>query len=306
MFRSRSFWVIIALTAIVWLLAVMSEHDDYPVDVRVKWTGFDTSRYVVTYADTLLPVTINSNCFLAISRYRTVRNTPYVITIPSDTVVKVNPALLDDVVKQLDFNGTHGITSTTESLRIALTERSSKAFVPQLRNVDFYFVDQRGLAGLPVVQPDTVWLYGDPASLDKIKEVTTRQYAIEGVRDSGWHVLPLDPVWKQYPDIRASHDSVRIFLPVDRFVEKTVTVSVVPKTPDSRYTLRLIPARVSVTLWVPVKDYDYLSADQIEAEVNYNPAKPSQELPVLVTRFPENVRIKQVSPASLQYVILHN
>ena len=306
MFRRRSFWIILALTAIVWLMAVMSEHNDYPVNVRVKWAGIDTARYVVTYADTLLPVTINSNCFLAMSRYNAVRRKPYVLTISGDTVVKVNSALLDDLVKQFDFDGTHGITSTAESLRITLTERGSKGFVPQLRHVNFYFVNQRGLAGTPVVEPDTVWLYGAPASLDNIKEVSTLDYAIEGIRDSGWYVLPLDPVWRQYPDVRSSHDSVRVFLPVDRYVEKTFNVNVIPHCDDSRYTLRLIPARVSVTLWVPVKDYDYLSADQIEAVANYDPAQPSQELPVLVTRFPNNARVKQVSPASLQYVILHN
>ena len=78
MFRRRSVWIILALTAIVWLMAVMSEHNDYPVNVRVKWAGIDTARYVVTYADTLLPVTINSNCFLAMSRYNAVRRKPYV------------------------------------------------------------------------------------------------------------------------------------------------------------------------------------------------------------------------------------
>lgn len=306
MFRSRSFWIILILTAIVWLMAVMSEHNDYPVNVRVQWTGIDTARYVVTRADTLLPVTINSNCFLAMSRHLSVRQRPYHISVSGDTVVKVNSALLDDMVKQLDFVGVHGITSSAESLSLSLTERTSKAFVPQLRHVDFYFVDQRGLSGAPVVQPDTVRLYGDPASLEKIKEISTLKYAIEGIRDSGWHVLPLDPVWRQYPDVRSSHDSVRVFIPVDRFVEKTVTVTVVPQCADSRYTLRLIPARVSVTLWVPVNDYDYLSADQIEAVVNYDPVQAPNELPVLVTRFPNNMRIKQVSPATLQYVILHN
>ena len=306
MFRRRPFWIILALTAFVWLIAVMSEHDDYPVNVRVQWAGVDTARYVVTRADTLLPVTINSNCFLAMSRYFTLRREPYVITISGDTVVKVNSALLDDMVRQFDFNGIHGVTSSVESIAISLTERRSKGFVPQLRHVDFYFVDQRGLSGSPVVQPDTVWLYGDPASLDKIKEVATLKYAIEGIRDSGWHVLPLDPVWRQYPDVRSSHDSVRVFLPVDRYAEKTVSVNVVPQSTDSRYTLRLIPARVNVTVWVPVGEYDYLSADQIEAVVNYDPARNDKELPVLVTRFPNNMRIKQVSPATLQYVILHN
>lgn len=306
MFRRRSFWVILVLTAIVWLMAVMSEHDDYPVDVRVRWAGFDTARYVVTYADTLLPVTVNSNCFLAISRYYAVRQKPFVINVSGDTVVKVNRVLLDDLVKQFNFGGTHGISSTVESLRITLTEQRSKGFVPQLRNADFYFVDQRALAGTPVVEPDTVWLYGDPAALDKIEEISTRSIAIEGIRDSGWHVLPLEPVWQQYPDVRSSHDSVRVFLPVDRFVEKTVTVTVVPKSADARYTLRLIPARVSVTLWVPVNDYDLLSAEQVEAVVEYDPAQPDKDLPVLVTKFPNNARVKQVSPATLQYVILHN
>lgn len=306
MFRRRPFWIILVLTAFVWLIVAMSEHDDYPVNVRVQWTGVDTARYVVTHADTILPVTINSNCFLAISRYYSVRRKPYVITISGDTVVKVNSALLDDLVNQFDFNGTHGITSTVENLSVSFTERRSKGFVPQLRHVDFYFIDQKGLSGTPVVQPDTVWLYGDPASLDKINEVATLKYAIEGIRDSGWHVLPLDPVWRQYPDVRSSHDSVRVFLPVDRYAEKTVSVAVTPQTTDSRYTLRLIPARVNVTLWVPVSEYDYLSSDQIEAVVNYNPDQTASELPVLVTRFPNNMRIKQVSPASLQYVILHN
>lgn len=306
MFRRRSFWVILVLTAIVWLMAAMSEHDDYPVDVHVRWTGFDTARYVVTYADTLLPVTINSNCFLAISRYRTVRQKPYTININGDTVVKVNPALLDDVIKQYGFDGTHGISSTTESLRISLTERRRRPYVPQLRNVDFFFVDQRGLAGMPVVQPDTVWLYGDPASLDQIKVVSTLKYAIEGIRDSGWHVLPLDPVWRRYPDVHSSHDSVRVFLPVDRYAEKTLSVAVSPQSRDDRYTLRLIPPRVNVTLWVPVNDYDFISADQIEAVATYDSAHPAKELPVLVTRFPNNVRIKQVTPATLPYVALRN
>ena len=66
------------------------------------------------------------------------------------------------------------------------------------------------------------------------------------------------------------------------------------------------PARVSVTLWVPVNDYDLLSSEQVEAVVEYDPAQPDKDLPVLVTKFPNNARVKQVSPATLQYVILHN
>ena len=68
MFRHRSFWIILVITAIVWLIATMSEHDDYPLQLHIEWVGYDTARHVVTHADTLLPLTIQSNCFLAICR----------------------------------------------------------------------------------------------------------------------------------------------------------------------------------------------------------------------------------------------
>ena len=61
MFRHRSFWIILVITAIIWLIVTMSEHNDYPLSVRVEWVGYDTARYVVTHADTLLPLTIRSN-----------------------------------------------------------------------------------------------------------------------------------------------------------------------------------------------------------------------------------------------------
>ena len=87
LFRRRSFWIILLLTAIVWLVVTMSEHNDYPVQVRVQWTGYDSTRHVVTYADSVLPLTINSNCFLAQSRYIVVKQKPFVINVSGDTVL---------------------------------------------------------------------------------------------------------------------------------------------------------------------------------------------------------------------------
>ena len=97
MFRHRSFWIILVITAIVWLVATMSEHGDYPLEIHVKWQGYDTTRFVVTQVDTLLPVTINSNCFLAIGRYRAAKRQPFTIMTSGDTVVKVNDALFNDI-----------------------------------------------------------------------------------------------------------------------------------------------------------------------------------------------------------------
>ncbi len=302
--KHRHFWTILVLTAIVWFVVAMSEHNDYPIDVRVEWTGVDTSRYLVTQADTVLPLVVTSNCFNAIDRYLAVRDKAFVIQVTGDTVVKVGKTLFEEIHQQLGFSGTHGVSSNLEVLRFATTERRSRAYVPQLRDVDFVFADQVGLSGEPTLQPDTVWLYGDSASLLRIHALYTAPAAVANITDSGYYMLALDPVWKRYGDVRPSTDSVRIFLPAERYVEATLSVPVEFGGEETDHQVRLYPDHVNVTLWVSVNDYQRLSESQLQAVVNYDPATSLTELPVYITRFPARTRIKSVSPEKISFVII--
>lgn len=304
MFRHRSFWVILVITAIIWLVVTMSEHEDYPLQVRVEWTGYDTARYVVTYADTLLPLTIKSNCFLAIARYNTVKHKAFRITTTTDTIVKVGDALFEELLSQLSFHGTHGVKSNVESLKLTLTELGRRGYAPQLRDVEFAFAEQCGLSGDPVIEPDTVWLYGDPALLQRIPEVTTLPSRLTQLNDSCRVTLALDPVWLRHPDLRSSADSVQLFLPIDRYVEKTLSVPVRFQSDSQQLRVRLHPERVDVTLWVPVKDYDNITPEMVHLVVDYNADDNSQTLPVRASLFPADTRVKQISPSAIQYVII--
>ena len=304
MFRHRSFWIILVITAIVWLIATMSEHDDYPLQLHIEWVGYDTARHVVTHADTLLPLTIQSNCFLAISRYHTAKQRPYKIAVKGDTIIKVGDALFDDILRQLNFHGTHGIKSNVESISLTLSERGRRGYVPRLQDVDFSFAEQCGLSGEPVIQPDTVWLYGDPAVLKQIPELVTSPARLANLNDSCSITLALDPVWQRYPDLHTSADSIQIFLPIDRYVEKTLTIPVRFQGGDNHLQVRLHPERADVTLWVPVREYDNINADMVHLAVDYTPGDNAQTLPVRATLFPAGTRVKQISPSAIQYVII--
>ena len=52
----KRFLVILGITALVWVGVSLSEENDYPVRVRVEYIGYDTVRYALLQADTLLPV----------------------------------------------------------------------------------------------------------------------------------------------------------------------------------------------------------------------------------------------------------
>ena len=188
--RYRPFWIILIITALVGLGTILSEHNDYSMSLHVEWMGFDTSRYAVSYADTLLPVSVNVNGFNAIVCYFKAKDRHYVIQAYGDTVVKVGKPLFDDIVDQMEFVGVHGVSSIVEQLRLKLSERQAKAFRPELRDVDFSFDGQYGLAGKPGITPDTVWLYGSPESLARIDRLYTLPTHIRGLSDTTCCSIP--------------------------------------------------------------------------------------------------------------------
>lgn len=300
----RYFLVILLITSVVWLGATMSESKNYPLQVHLQWSGYDTAQYVVSYADTVLPLTVTSDNFSAITRYLRVRREPFQINISGDTVIKVNTLLFDSIKQHYGFENFQNITSTADNIRIQLIGRKGRPYIPQLKNVNFTFTEQFGLSGAPRISPDTVWLYGNPAVLEKIAEVTTAPCSIQNISDSGYYTVPLNPIWQKYRDVRASYDSIRIYLPVERYVEQNYSIPVELLSHQGGIKAKLYPDHVTVTLWVPYKDYESITAEQIHAVAEYDPDLDLPSLPVRISKFPVNARVKNISPAELQFVII--
>ncbi len=304
MLRHRGFWVSLLVTAVFWLMATMSEPQNYPLKVRVDWTGYDTNRYAVSHADTVIPLTLNANCFAAISATLQAREKPFVVQTAHDTVLTLSAVAMDDVSKQFDLTGIRSISPGIENIRFSLTPLHCRAYQPQLRGVNFQFSERFGLSGKPSVSPDTIWLYGSDAALDKIAEVHTSPMAITNISDSRRYRLALDPIWKKVPGVKSSTDSVTVSVPVSEFVEKVFTLPVQVRCADKRMKIKLFPDMVTVTLLVPPSRFGEVNERMVEAVAAITPESLPAELAVCISKFPACSRVKNVSPATLQYVIL--
>lgn len=302
--RYRQFWYILLGTAIAWLLFTMSEADDYSVPITIEWTGYDTARYVVSYSDTVLPISVQVNGFQAFRLARVVKRQPVVITTATDTVIAVNATIFDLLSEQYSIPNSRRIGSTVSTLRLSLEQRQSRAFVPQLRNVEFRFDDQCGLSGNPRIEPDTVYLYGSSASLARVGDIFTSAAVIDHISDSGYYTLSLEPVWLDYPDLRPSTDVIRIYIPVQRYVLTTVSVPVDVQGTLGNQQMMLYPERVDIQVWAPQSSYHSVQPAQFQAVVQYDPSNTSYQLPVTLTRFPADVRVRSITPSALQYVLI--
>lgn len=292
----------------------MSDVQNYPTVYHVKWTGVDTARFAVTEADTMVTVMLQSSGFSALSRCLHSRHQrliidashsmppqhgeAFVITMDTRSTVMLS-------IQRNQVGGIRGVSAAQERLQLHLAERHHKMFVPQLRGVEYTFVPQFGVDGEPVIKPDSVCLYGSAASLARISEVRAVPTVVANIGKSGYHRVDLDQnSWNKYCDVHASTDHVDIYIPVQRFTEKTFFMPLQVNGIDSTVRINLYPAQVKLTVWVPTKDYAKLTSKDFKLTVQYSDTLVGSRLAVQTDVYPSTVRIKEIEPSNVRFVVI--
>lgn len=292
---------VVVVTALLWLVATLSERHVHRVTFCVEWVGIDTARYVVTHADRSVSFDILSNGFLALSRHRLSRNEPLVLDVRQDTSLSAE-ACIDALRNQFYLPGIHGITCLKDRVSIGLAPRHAKGFVPQLKDLEVSFDDPYALYGTLRVSPDTVWLYGSAASLACIDHVETQPTTLVNVRQTHTYQVALNPTWAQFGDVRSSTTKVSVKVPTARFAERKVVLPLSLEGAPQGVRAHLYPSQVTVSLWVAEQDFVRFSTEQMRARVHYDPSADVWK--VAVVSFPSYVRIRGVEPDVVRYVII--
>ena len=294
---------VVVVTALLWLVVTLSERHVHSVTFRIEWQGVDTARYVVTHADTSVTFDVLSNGFLAISRERLSRRYPLQIDARRNKML-TGEACSEALRNQFSLPGIHGITCREQQVSIRLASRCVKGFVPKLKGLDVTFADPYALYGTIQVEPDTVWLYGSDSSLAQIDYVETLPETLANVRETHTYQLPLNPVWQNYPDVRSSASEVSVTVPTARFTETEFTLPLTLVGAPEGLRAHLYPSQVKVSLWVAEQDMARLSKEQFRTHVIYDPMADAWK--VVVVSFPSYVRIREIVPSSVRYVIIRD
>lgn len=299
----------------------MSESQEYGLHVQVKLTGYDAARYAVVEMDSVVQLQVRSTGLAALLLSQ--KNSPVAVSVDmrgesvrcyerrvgEGKVQQCRSVAVSDIGEmlrgQLHRYGVSSLSSARDSLRLVLAARASKVFLPSLADVDISFADGYGLYGEPKVSPEEVTLYGPEEALERITELRVSPTTIANLSTTASLSLPLDPVWERMGDVTVSTTSVAVRIPVQSFVERTYTLPLTVRQADTAVRLHLYPEQASVRVWVAQRDLQSVSADRFEVSVDYSDilaGKP--HLKPRLTRFPECVRVRTLSPAEVQYVVI--
>ena len=301
----KQFLVILILTALVWLGKSMSEEHEYPLDVNVEMTGYDTVRYAVLQADTSLHMQVEMSGFNA-AAISLLKLRPSVSVDMIDEGLYRSVALADvsdNLRGQLSSLGVKRVVSGRDSLRLQLAERGQRTFRVLLDSVDFSFSDQYGLYGQPSVTPATVTLYGADSVLATIGELQVAHVKLEDISQTSTFRLPLFSVWEHLGDVRTTATEVDVYVPVEAYVEREYSAPIEVIGSDSTVRMRLYPDMAKVRVWVAQRDLDRVPEFRVAIDYADVLAGGDRLEPRLVS-FPSWVRPRSVEPAEVHCVII--
>ena len=307
--RWRAFIFALVVVSIVWVVSAMAEPKTFRESYALQFDGIDTARFAVTGADSIVTLRLTSNGFRALRRSIGLPRTLHIkVAIPDNNepaqhMTLPGKTLPDLLSKQLDMRGVTELQAITERVHLDLARRESRKFRPDLSRVHFDFDGMAGLCGEPTVEPDSITLYGSNASLNKIDHISASEQTLHHITKSGHYRVRLNPVWKQYADLRISDEWVTVYIPTDTYIEKLITLPVAFRSATPVKQINLYPAEVTLSCLVPESDYEQLSAKDFEVCATLFTDSDAYLTPH-VARFPSQVRVRAIEPEQIQYIII--
>ena len=147
------------------------------------------------------------------------------------------------------------------------------------------------------LEPDSVWVYGQSAVLDTIKEVKTKTYNFIKVdKDIDFQVELV-----QLNEVKYNTNSVRYRMPVSEIIEDTMTLPVEISGKPAKINIFLFPKKINLKYKVYKEAYKNLKSGDFLIEVAYNPALKSWK-PKLV-KHPIEVFDYSIKPEKISFLI---
>lgn len=178
--------------------------------------------------------------------------------------------------------------------------------VPVINHVSASAKD--GYMVLPLTMtPTTVELYGSREALEGISEVHTKELLYKNLSQDKVMQVPIE----EPPHVYSSPDSVQLQISVVELTERRIELPVEALNTPPGFVAKLLPARISLTLTMPITDYNKPIGDKVSVVVDLQQLseavqrgeKRPEMLPVRVEGLPDWVVRAATSPKAVQYIL---
>ncbi len=301
--RLSVFLLFVFVSTILWLLIKLSDNYSMSFDLPVTFEDLPNDKWLAEQTDQTLKLTINSRGFVIFraTYLRNVRQLPVSLKlIPyrkrSQNEYYINTANLRTLVAEaFNINDTEIEFEETE-LQFKLDNLAQKK-LGVIPNLAISYKQQYNASASPIIEPDSVWVYGPENMLDTMQAIPTRQLQLKDVAQNVNQRLALAFDKQQ---ISLQPEEVNLRIAVDRFTEASFTIPI--QIPD-QLQLKTFPDQVQVNFMVSLSDFSVVEATQFQVKLDTTGmALNVNALKLTLTQSPPIARNITMSPESVEYI----
>ncbi len=308
--QGYTFLICVIISVFIWLMIKLS--DDYydTINCKINYVNIPEGKTILNSSDTTISLRLYARGFRLFSLKYMNSRPEITVNLQKTKLHKsrytyssyiLTRPFIQSIKDELDIaNEIESIYPDT--LSFVLEDIISKK-VPVVHKLQFSFAKQYQQYGNLKVSPDSITIKGLPSRIDTIRKIFTESKELADISKSRSVTLLLEKPLKTKSFFMSS-DTVNVFIPVEKFTEASIEIPIEIKD-EQESKIKLFPDKVNITYLVALKDYDKVGQDMFDAVVSPGHSKlNSRTLSVELERHPVFIKIKQINPSKVEFIIL--
>ncbi len=296
-----TFCLFLVFATILWFGHALNSTRDQKLHIPIVYTGLNPEVMFAEELPQSFAIYVRDQG-KRLRLYKDETFTPIQIDLSMQTTQESGVVqLTTEVVKQ---KITDQLQGTTRLQRVLPENISVHYYKQHQKTVPVRLVGEVALAPqyqftqTPVLQPNTITIYGSKESLQAIQEVTTQTLAIAQVKDSIRESVALQPI----EGVRFAESAVMLYAFAEQFTEKAFTLPIQVVGVPNGETLRLFPPTADITVRVGISHFNDVTAADVQVECIY-PQEQVAHLPLQLRYTSPYVTQARVTPTEVEYII---
>ena len=268
------------ISAFLWFLNKLNKEYIVDYDVSIKYIKIPDKDKLSQKPNQNLKISLKGHGYSILQLKLKRFNPPFVVDLSENILSRINNDKFKQYVLTKSFadeinrsfgNNLELISINPDTLFFIYEPIFSKK-VPIKINAAYNIPNDMLISGKPIISPDSVLLLSKYNIIDSIIELETEYKNLGTINNLIEYKLSL-----VVPnDIRISHNSVKMKVPMEKAIDKTIELTIKPENFPEHYKVIFIPDKVKISFRVPMSQFDKIDQSHFNVIADYNNRKANQ------------------------------
>ena len=299
------FLFFVLLSSVLWILHSLSKVTEIKIIVPITYTGIPENIEVIDNLPSSINVKIKDQGSNLVAYIFYKIKTPININLESKFSNETGQAYL--LPKDLKKKVLYYIDPTATLIEINPDTILIKYVHLYKKNIPvkiagtITLAQQYMLSENITITPSQVSVYGRKSVLDTLRYVYTKQVNLQHINDTINQKISIQTI----PNLKYNTSTVSLFIPVEMYTEKILTIPITTKHIPSNIQVRTFPSIAKVTCRIGLSRFNDLSTNDFDVSVDYMDIVKNKTGKQILNTYTSATYISnlQVTPKEVEFIL---